>query len=98
MPHSAASPALTAQPLQQSLSRLLESMDPDADRVHRHLWLISLFDWIRGSGNAPETAPLRMNVLLDAAEANPALTIRLQVWCASPPWGFYGPHGKMRDG
>ena len=77
---SAASPALTDHPLAHSLSRLLESMDPDADRVHRHLWLIALFDWIRGDGNAAENAPLRLAALLDTLEGNPALTIRVQVW------------------
>jgi site-specific recombinase len=80
MTPSAASPALADQPLLLSLSQLLESMDPDADRVHRHLWLIAFFDWIRGEGHAAESAPLRMAFFLDTVEASPALTVRLQVW------------------
>jgi site-specific recombinase len=80
MPQSTTIRSLPDQPLRQSLSDLLASMDPDADRVHRHLWLIALFDWIRGAGNAVENAPLRMDVFLDRVESHPEIAIRLQVW------------------
>ncbi len=63
-----------------ALAALLEAMDPDAAPVHRHLWLIALFDWIRGHGAATEYAPARVTALLDAVEASPETTVRLQVW------------------
>ncbi len=62
------------------LAALLDSLDPDADAVHRHLWLIALFDWIRGNGTDGVDAPTRVMVLLNAVEASPELTVRLQVW------------------
>lgn len=55
-------------------------MNPDADAVHRHLWLIALLDWIRGDGSAVDAAPARVTALLDAVESSPETTVRLQVW------------------
>lgn len=36
------------------LGALLDAVNPDADLVHRHLWLIALFNWIRGSKIPPK--------------------------------------------
>jgi len=63
-----------------TLPALLEAMDPDADAVHRHLWLIALFDWIQDEGHAGADALARMGAFLDAVEASPETTVRLQVW------------------
>lgn len=80
MSTAASSPALPDQHLLDSLLPVLQAMDPDADRVHRHLWLISFFDWIRGGGQVGDSASLRMALFLDTVEASAELTIRLQVW------------------
>jgi site-specific recombinase len=63
-----------------TLPALLEAMNPDADAVHRHLWLIALFDWIQDEGHGGADALNRMGAFLDAVEASPATTVRLQVW------------------
>ena len=55
-------------------------MDADADPVRRHLWLIELFDWIRGHHAGGVDAPDRMAFFLEAVEASPERTVRLQVW------------------
>jgi len=80
MPHSPSDPALLAQARRLELSVLLEVLDPDADRVHRHLWLIALLDWIRGDGRSAEDAAARVGIFQDAVDASPDLAIRLQVW------------------
>ncbi|MFZ3129072.1 MAG: site-specific recombinase [Rhodoferax sp.] len=59
---------------------LLEELDPHADQVHRHLWLIALLDWIRGNGASAEAAAARVDVLLDVLDARPRATERLQAW------------------
>jgi site-specific recombinase len=76
----AASTGLPDPALASDLTRLLESMDPHANRVDRHLWLIGFFDWIRGDGDATVNAPLRIGYFLDTVETDPALTARLQAW------------------
>jgi len=73
-------PALPVHTRRLDLSVLLEAMDPDADPVHRHLWLIALLEWIRGDTHATELAPARMDIFLDVVEARPELAVRLQVW------------------
>jgi len=80
MSTATSSPALPDQNLLHSLLPVLQAMDPDADRVHRHLWLITFFDWIRGGGQVGDSASLRMALFLDTVEASAELTIRLQVW------------------
>ncbi len=71
---------MTATSPNPALAALLLAMDPDADAVRRHLWLIALFDWIRGEGPAADTAPARVEALLDAVESSPETTVHLQVW------------------
>ncbi|QTN30354.1 site-specific recombinase [Rhodoferax sp. AJA081-3] len=65
---------------QQALLYLLDTMDADASQVQRHLWLIRLMDWIRGDGSSADAAVARVGQLITAVEADPATTIRLQVW------------------
>ena len=62
------------------LPALLEALDPDAVAVQRHLWLIALFSWIRGTDDAGEDAPARVEIFLNAVEASPERVVRLQVW------------------
>ncbi len=63
-----------------TLHTLLRALDPDADSVHRHLWLIALLDWIRGNAQTVHGARERVDLLLDTAEADQQIYIRLQVW------------------
>ena len=58
---------------QLELIRLLESLDANAPRVERHLWLIRVLDWVRGSASRdkPSEADVqavltRLRSLLDA--------------------------------
>ncbi|MFZ2309766.1 MAG: site-specific recombinase [Rhodoferax sp.] len=62
------------------LLALLDAVDPDADLVHRHLWLIALFNWIRGAEGSAESAAARVGLFLDAVDARPHMDVRLQVW------------------
>ena len=48
--------------------------------AERHLWLIRLLDWIRGDGSSAQAAVSRLQLLLDAAQAQPALAQRLSEW------------------
>jgi site-specific recombinase len=77
---TAALAALPDQHRRRDLSAILQAMDPDADQVHRHLWLIALLEWIRGDDASPENAPARMDIFLDVVEARPEVAVRLQVW------------------
>ena len=74
-------PAAASQATDQSaLQALLHTLDPDADSVHRHLWLIALLDWIRGDARSADNAAMRVELLLAGVDADPAMGIRLQVW------------------
>jgi len=48
------------------LPELLDTIDPDAGLVQRHLWLISLVAWLRGKGKSVAASHSRLNLLLDA--------------------------------
>ena len=63
-----------------ALPKLLETLDPLADPVHRHLWLIALVAWIRGSENSVADAVSRVGFFLDQVEARPDLANRLRTW------------------
>ena len=62
------------------LAVLLDALDPDADLVHRHLWLIALLDWIRGNGKSAPAAAARVDMILDVLDARPHTKARLQRW------------------
>jgi site-specific recombinase len=65
------------------LAALLQRLDPNAELVHRHLWLIALMQWLRGSrANAADTVQ-RVASLLDALDSRPDLCVLLQAW-----WGM----------
>lgn len=68
---------MTARP---DLSELLDALDAEADLAHRHLWLIELLGWIRGSSNSVPRAVARVNLLLDALQQRPEASARLQAW------------------
>ncbi len=62
------------------LQGLLARLDPTADVAQRHIWLIDVFDWLRGDRASPQAAVGRMSLLLDAVEARPELRGRLRAW------------------
>ena len=63
-----------------ALTQLLETLDPQSDRVHRHLWLIALVAWIRGNNHSVDDAVSRVVFLLDQVEAHPDVAARLRSW------------------
>ena len=67
----------------RDLSTLLARLDPTADVAARHVWLIQLFDWLRGDRSTPNAAAARVGLLLDAIDARPALRAQAQAWWAA---------------
>jgi len=64
----------------RDLQGLLAGLDPSADVAQRHIWLIDIFDWVRGDRASPQAAIGRVQLLLDAVEARPELRERLRAW------------------
>ncbi|MDQ0082549.1 site-specific recombinase [Variovorax boronicumulans] len=64
----------------RDLQGLLAGLDPTADVAQRHIWLINIFDWLRGDRASPQAAIGRVQLLLDAIEARPDLRERLRAW------------------
>ena len=62
------------------LSTLLARLDPTAGTAERHVWLINLFDWLRGDGAMPQAAAARVGLLLDALDGHPALHAQARAW------------------
>ncbi len=64
----------------KDLPALLNALDPDADLAQRHVWLIKLFEWIRGDQTSPQAAVARVQAFIDAVQVRPELRARLQAW------------------
>ena len=64
----------------RDISTLLETLNPEAGLVERHVWLISLIDWVRGNGDSPEAAVGRVDLLLDVLDARPETAEKLRAW------------------
>ncbi len=62
------------------LAHLLAQVDAQASVAQRHLWLIELFDWVRGSCDSVPASVARVQLLVEALEANPKTRQRLQDW------------------
>lgn len=71
---------MVAHPHHRDISTLLETLNPEAGLVERHVWLIELIDWVRGDGDSPEAAAGRVNLLLDVLDARPHTAEKLQAW------------------
>ena len=67
-----------------SLTTLLASMDADAPLAQRHLWLIELLRWVRGTEREKErdagAAVARVRLALDTLADDPAALARWRVW------------------
>lgn len=64
----------------KNLPALLNTLSPDADLAGRHVWLIKLFEWIRGDQTSLEAAVARVQALIDAVQLQPEVQARLQAW------------------
>ena len=63
-----------------NLPALLAALNPDASLAGRHIWLIKLFEWIRGDESSAPAAVSRVQGFLDAVERQPLVQKRLQAW------------------
>ena len=68
------------QPDMKDLRTLLDALNPAADLAGRHVWLIQLFQWIRGDQSSPQACVSRLQTLIAAVEGQPELQARLQAW------------------
>lgn len=64
----------------RDLPGLLDTLDPDAPQVERHLWLVALLDWIRGDRSSAATAVERLQLLIERLETDDELRHRAQAW------------------
>lgn len=64
----------------RALAELLDLLEPGAGLAGRHLWLIDLLDWVRGTDRNPQAAVARLRLFLDAAQARPGFQARLHHW------------------
>ena len=64
----------------KDLPQLLRALDPKAELADRHVWLIKLFEWIRGDKTSTQAAVARVQVFIEAVQNQPELQARLQAW------------------
>jgi site-specific recombinase len=64
----------------RDLAALLRALDPAADVAQRHVWLIRLFQWIRGDQHSAPAALARVQAFIEAVQMQPELQARLQAW------------------
>ena len=62
------------------LAHLLTQVDAQASVAERHLWLIALLDWVRGSCDSVPASVARVQLLVVAMESDPKIRQRLQDW------------------
>ena len=60
------------------LAHLLAQVDAQASVAERHLWLIALFDWVRGSCDSVPASVARVQLLVVAMESDPKIRQRRQ--------------------
>ncbi len=64
----------------KDLRTLLNSLDPEADLARRHVWLIQLFEWLRGDERSVQACASRLQTFIVAVKAQPELEARLKAW------------------
>ena len=62
----------------RDLRTLLAALDPNDDLASRHIWLIALFDWLRGDAGSVDATLARLQTFVDAVQAKPELEQRLK--------------------
>lgn len=70
----------SGQTASQKLTDLLQTLEPDAPWVQKHIDLIALMNWIRGDEKTPAACTTRVQVLLDVLQAHPLLAHNVQQW------------------
>jgi site-specific recombinase len=69
-----------ATPEWPDIAILLQTLDPNATLVQRHLWLMQLMHWVRGPRPDAAAAVLRVECFLDALDAQPVRRAHMQAW------------------
>src|SRR4051812_32023395 len=64
----------------RDLRTLLGELDPDASLADRHIWLIRLFEWLRGDESSVQASVSRVQTLIAAVQAQPDVEARLKAW------------------
>ena len=64
----------------KDLRTLLAELNPQADLAARHVWLIELFDWLRGDEISLDASLSRLQTFIEAVLAQPELEQRLKNW------------------
>ena len=64
----------------KDLRSLLAVLDPDANLAARHIWLIAVFEWLRGDESSVDSTLARLQAFMDAVNAQPELQARLKAW------------------
>lgn len=64
----------------RDLDTLLDTLDPEATLVERHLWLVRLLDWMRGDRSSVGTTLERLQLLIERLETGAELRTRAQAW------------------
>ncbi len=64
----------------KDLRTLLADLNPQADLAARHVWLIELFDWLRGDESLAQASLSRLQTFIDAVAAQPEQELRLKAW------------------
>ena len=64
----------------QDLSSLLGRLDPHAGLAERHVWLISLFEWLRGDESSVQASVSRLQSFITSVQAQPELEKNLKAW------------------
>ena len=65
------------------LAELLAALNPHAGLGQRHVWLIDLLDWVRGTRDSVPGSTSRVQLFLEAVEARPDVQRQLQTWWAT---------------
>lgn len=64
----------------RDLRSLLNALDPNAGLAQRHIWLINIFEWIRGDASSVPACMSRLQTFITTVQAQPELEARLKAW------------------
>ena len=64
----------------KGLRALLAELNPQANLAARHVWLIGLFEWLRGDEISLDASISRLQTFIEAVHAQPELDQRLKAW------------------
>ncbi len=64
----------------RDLRTLLNALDPHAGLAQRHIWLISVFEWIRGDESSVPACISRLQTFITTVQAQPDVEAKLKAW------------------